>query len=360
MPKALAQLNLASGKDAGALPLPGPRANALTNRQKAAVIVRLLLAEGAPLPLSALPDDVQTALTEQIGTMRSVDRNTLSAVIEDFLAELEGIGLSFPGGLDGALHMLDGHLSASAATRLRRLAGPSMAGDPWERLIPLPVEALLPVIEEESVEVGAVVLSKLPVPKAADLLGRLPGDRARRVAYAMSLTGNIDPDTVRRIGIALAGQLDQRPAKAFEAGPVERVGAILNVSPAATRDEVLQGLDETDSIFAEEVRRAIFTFAHIPARVEARDVPKILRGIDQGRLVTALAAATTEPLAASAEFILSNISQRMAGGLKEEIAARGKVKEKDGEEAMNEVVGAIRALEASGEISLVQPEEEEE
>lgn len=358
MPKALAQLNLASREEAGTAIASGPHGVALTNRQKAAVIVRLLLAEGAPLPLAALPDHLQTALTEQIGAMRSVDRDTLSAVIGEFLAELEGIGLSFPGGLDGALHMLDGHISASAATRLRRLAGSALAGDPWERLIPLPVDTLLPVIEEESVEVGAVVLSKLPVPKAAELLGRLPGERARRVAYAMSLTSNVDPDTVRRIGLSLAGQLDQRPARAFETGPVERVGAILNVSPAATRDEVLQGLDEADKGFAEEVRRAIFTFAHIPARIEARDVPKILRGIDQARLVTALAAATTEVLAPAAEFILTNISQRMATGLREEIAARGKVKEKDGEEAMNEVIGAIRALEASGEIALVQPEED--
>ena len=113
------------------------------------------------------------------------------------------------------------------------------------------------------------MLSKLPVPKAAELLGRLPGDKARRVAYAVSLTGNVDPETVRRIGQSLAAQLDTQPARAFDTGPVERVGAILNVSPAATRDDVLQGLQETDADFAEQVRRAIFTFVHIPDRLAA-------------------------------------------------------------------------------------------
>ncbi len=348
MTQALAQLTLDSASRGGAV---------LTRRQKAAVIVRLLLAEGAPLPLASLPDEVQTALTEQIGAMRSVDRLTLGAVVTEFLDAVEGIGLSFPGGLEGALTMLDGHLSESAATRLRRLAGPGMAGDPWEKIAALPSEALLSVIEEESIEVGAVLLSKLPVPRAADLLGQLPGDRARRVAYAMSLTGNVDPDTVRRIGLALASQLDARPAKAFADGPVERVGAILNISPAATRDEVLQGLDQDDRHFAEEVRKTIFTFAHLPARVEPRDVPKILREVEQGLLVTALAAATTDELAAAASFILDNISQRMANGLKEEVAARGKVKEKDGEEAMTAVITAVRDLEAKGEIALIDPTE---
>ena len=57
--------------------------HALNGRQKAAVIVRLLLSEGADLPLLALPDHLQAALTEQLGTMRSIDRDTLQAVCRD-------------------------------------------------------------------------------------------------------------------------------------------------------------------------------------------------------------------------------------------------------------------------------------
>jgi flagellar motor switch protein FliG len=170
-------------------------------------------AEGAPLPLSALPEHMQAALTEQMASMRLVDRDTMAAVVAEFLHQLESVGLAFPGGLEGALSMLDGHISPSAASRLRRMAGASGKVDPWERITPLPPERLMPVLEDEAVEVGAVLLSKLPVSKAADLLGRLPGDKARRVAHAVSLTGNIDPDTVRRIGLALASQLDAQPAQ---------------------------------------------------------------------------------------------------------------------------------------------------
>ena len=220
------------------------------------------------------------------------------------------------------------------------------------------VDTLLPVLEEESIEVGAVMLSKLPVAKAAELLGKLPGEKARRVAYAVSQTGNVDPDTVRRIGVALAGQLEAQPLRAFHANPVERVGAILNISPALTREDVLKGLDEADAGFAQRVRRAIFTFVHLPRRVLGRDVPKLIRIVDQAQLVTALTASIeVAELAASAEFILSNMSQRMAQGLREEIAARGKVKEKEAEDAMNTIISAVRQLEAAGELVLVQEEE---
>jgi flagellar motor switch protein FliG len=334
-----------------------PVQRGLSGREKAAVIVRLLLAEGAPIPLAGLPEHMQAALAEQIGQMRLVDRATLSEVVEEFLTELEQVGLSFPGGIEGALSMMDGHISASAANRLRRLAGASAKADPWERIIGLSPERLLPVLEEESTEVAAVLLSKLPVPKAADLLGRMPGEKARRVAYAISLTGNVDPETVRRIGVALASQLDNQPARAFEAGPVERVGAILNVSPAATRDEVLRGLEQADAQFAEHVKRAIFTFAHLPTRLLPRDVPKVLRLVDPGMLVTALAAAAEGPLAPVAEFLLSNMSPRMAQGLREEIAQRGRVRERDAEEAMAGIIAVVRQLEGVGEIVLAQPED---
>ncbi len=48
----------------------------------------------------------------------------------------------------------------------------------------------------------------------------------------------------------------------------------------------------------------------------------------------------------------------MAQSIREEIAARGKIKEKDAEEAMNQIIGAIRTLESSGELVMVQPEDE--
>lgn len=336
--------------------LPG---RGLTPRQKAAVIVRYLLTGGTSLPLSSLPEHMQAALAEQMGQMRLIDRATLDDVVAEFLAELESVGLAFPGGIEGALTMMDGHISQSAAQRLRRMSSASSKVDPWERITQLPPERLLPILVNEAVEVGAVMLSKLPVGKAAELLGKLPGERARRVAYAVSMTGNVDPETVRRIGAALLAELDNQPPKAFDQDPVERVGAILNVSPSLTRDDVLQGLEAEDAAFAAEVRKAIFTFVHIPARLNPRDMPKITRLVEQPQLVTALAAASGKPdLEEAAEFILANISQRLAQGLREEMGARGKVKDKDAEEAMNAIVAAIRTLESTGEIVLIQQEEE--
>lgn len=52
------------------------------------------------------------------------------------------------------------------------------------------------------------------------------------------------------------------------------------------------------------------------------------------------------------------MSQRLAQSLREDAAARGRVKDKEAEEAMNAVVAGIRQLEAAGELVLVVEEEE--
>jgi len=342
----------------GAPALVGDGRPKIKPKEKAAIIVRLMLAEGTPLKVNSLPEDMQTELTQQLGKMRRVSRETLKIVVEEFLGELEQVGLSFPGGLEGALSLMDGHMSVNAASRLRRLSGGNASVDPWERINAMSLERIVPVLEEESIEVCAVVLSKLPVPRAAELLAKLPGERARSVAYAVSLTGNVDPDTVHRIGLSLATQLDSQPLKAFDAGPGERVGAILNVAAASTRDDVLRGLIEADKDFAEVVKKNIFTFEHIKARLGPRDVPKVVRLVDQTLIVTALAYAMGVPdLVPSAEHVLANLSQRLTQTLKEEMTSRGKIKEKDAEEAMGAIVMAIRQLEGSGEVVLVEPEQ---
>ncbi|MGR3661960.1 MAG: flagellar motor switch protein FliG [Paracoccaceae bacterium] len=331
-------------------PIPTPQI--LNGRQKAAIVVRLLLSEGANLSLTDLSEETQAELILQMARLRHIDNATLQSVVDEFASILEAGGLNFPGALEGTLKLLDGTISVSTAQRLRRQAGLSRHGDPWKRISGFDTEILLPVLETKSIEVGAVILSKLKVSKAAEILGRLPGERARRITFAISLTGNIAPDMVLKIGHTIAAQMDAQPISAFAEGPVERVGAILNFSPATTREDVLDGLEQADSGFATEVRRAIFTFANIPARIDPRDVPKIVRDVDPTQLIIALAAATGKD-AASTEFILTNMSKRMAEQIREEITEMGKIKPADGDAAMTTFIASIRELESTGEIFLV-------
>ncbi len=340
--------------------VPAKQRITLTRRQKAAIIVRFLMNEGAEVAIDRFNDDMQADLAQMMASMRYVDRETLSEVLMEFAKELESIGLSFPKGIGEALAVLEGKISQHTADRLRREAGVLELGDPWDRVRDLEVERLVPMVTSQSTEVAAVILSKLEVTKAAELLSTLPGEEARRITYAISLTDAVTPQAVTRIGIALAAQLDNKRPRAFTDEPVARVGAILNFSSASTRDSLLDGLSQDDEPFADQVRKAIFTFPDIPTRIETRDVPKILREVAQEDLIAALAYGTDGENGIASEFLLANMSSRMADQLREEVQEIGKVSEKDGEAAFTQIVVAVQTLQAAGEITFIEPAEDEE
>ena len=334
----------------------------LTRLQKAAVVHRMLGSLGMPLPPGTLTAEEEAQLAVALGALGGIDPVELAAVIDEFLMALSPPTGSVPAPAPPAPPELP---ALPIIEPLAPMPGGALPApdhdDPWEKVLDKDDAVLLSMLKAEAPEVGAIVLSKLKVSRASGLLGGLPGPLARRITYAVSLVSGVSPRMVERIGEALCEELGREVPRAFAGGPVERVGALLNFSRAATRDDVLEALGETDPEFAEAVRKSIFTYANIPARVGVRDVPKILRAVDQKMLVTALAAsAANEEAQKTADFILSNISQRMAEAIRGEMQDLGPVKAADGEAAMTAVVAAIRELEEAGEIYLVAEEDEDD
>lgn len=329
----------------------------LNNAEKAAVIVRLLISEGAVPRLTGLSQRQQERLVEHMATLAHVDRPTLAAIVLEFARSLDNIGLIFPRDMSGALELLETHLSDDARARLRNRAEAEGPPDPWRKLAAMEPDRLAPLVTRESAEICAIMLAKLPVSKAAAILADLPADRAHIVAHAVSVTGAVDPATIARVGDQLLAELNAQPSPAFGGNPADRVGAILNAATAETRDRVLDGLDARDAGFAGDVRRAIFTFEHIPKRLESKDVPKAMRGVDPETTTLALAAGM-QAAPVAVEFLLENMSKRMAEQLREDAEARGNVHGPEGEAAMAAVVSAIRSLADDGEIRLIAPEDD--
>lgn len=335
---------------------------AVSQSRKAAMIVQMLLRQGGDLPLSQMPEDAQMRLTRELATLNVIDKAALASVAREFERELSNVAMTAPGSVEAALKSLEGRISPAAVARLREEAASQTGSDPWAMVLALDVEKMVPITRAESSEVSAVLLSKLPTATAARLLGLIPGDAARRIAYGMSKTVSIRPDAIARIGAGLAQQYCGASLPAFAETAEVRIGTILNSSPAATRDSILEGLISQDPGFGEGVRKAIFTFGDIPARVATVDVPKVIRDVDQGDLVRALASATQAGggLADAADHILNNMSTRMADSLREEMAEIGPIKKSRAEEAQTAVVTAIRAAADAGTINLILESEEEE
>lgn len=345
--RAGASHSLSASASAAPVPLSPP--------QKAALIVRLLLSQDVSPGLDRLTPAQQATLTRAMASLGPINRATLRAVVQEFTGKLDDMAMTAPRDLTGALGLLEPYISPIARDGLRAEAEAGDSADPWSRIAVLPPDRLRPVLLRESAEVCAILLSKLGVAKAAAILADLPGDRAHLIAHAVSLTAGVTPQTVAEIGAYLWGQMQATPQPAFPTSAVDRVGAILNAVRTSLRDGLLDGLAGRDAPFAQDVRRAIFTFHHIPRRIVPTDVPRILRRVDQDQVIVALAAGQqAAPL--TVEFLLENMSRRLAEQLRDEAEAYGPVREDEGEAAMAGIVAAIRALEEEGALRLIPQE----
>lgn len=334
-------------------PVPAPLTKDMSTRTKAAIVVRFLMQEGAEIDLAALPTSLQADLTREIADLRLIDRATLAEVIEEFAHELDSIGLTAQGGLGSALRLLEGKITHDTARRLRQDAGVRLFEDPWGRIKQLENAELIRLLEAETTEISAVVLSKLEVSKAAALLGAMPGARARNISFAISQTAGVTPQAVDRIGQSLMAQLDNKPERAFVTLPEDRIAAILTAASNDLRDEVMNGLRESDPDLAERVLAGVFTFIDIPTRIAKMDITTAVKTVNQTDLVNALCYAGANGLEEVKEFILEGLSKRLAETIREEIEERGAVKTKVGEAAITTLVAGIQGQISAGEINFV-------
>ena len=332
----------------------------LTQRQKAAIIIKLLIGGGTSLEALDLDADAIWKITNSMAGLGVVGKDVVDGVTAEFILEMERMGLVFERDLDGSLKAMEGQIDPETLSKIKDRQTGSEEEKAWSYLEKTEAEVLAGRITAENPRVGAVILSKLNPSKAAEIAGLIDQDVAKSILASIAKTTGVKPAVVNLIGITLANSLqDTGGAGAFEASAAERIGAILNVSQSDFRDNILGDFEAADPEAASQIRRLMFTFEDIPSRIVGRDISKVLRGVDDETLVMALSgAAQTAP--AVKEFIMSNISSRLAEQIEENIQERGMVKPKDADMAMTQVVIAIKALEKSGEISLIVPEEEED
>lgn len=328
----------------------------LTGVQKAAIIVRALIASDTDIPLTGLPQDMQAELAQTLARMRLVDRATMNAVVEEFIDTLEQVGLSFPDNLDAALSLIEGRMDQGTAKRLRAMSRGGDLDDAWMAMELADDETLLAVLRQESQVVAAVLLSKLSTEKAARLLMQLGPDLAQSLALGIAQTEAIGPEAVARIGATLAEQISAKPARAFSVPPKKRVGEILNSSTPEMRDSLLERLESADKVFASDVRKSIFTFKDIADRVQSRDVPVLMRTINDGDMMTMIAANAPEDQPSIA-FLLENMSKRAAQTLQDDALTLPPPSAQEHSAAANRIAAAVRSLADTGEITLTSVED---
>jgi flagellar motor switch protein FliG len=174
------------------------------------------------------------------------------------------------------------------------------------------------------------------------------------IAYRLTTMLPVAPETASSIEKILQGQLmGDGSSDLKDVGGLDALVSVLNNADRATERKILEYLEEIEASIAENVKLRMFVYEDI-ANLDTRAIQRIIREAEQDDMRLSLKGAAQ----AVKDAMFSNMSERAAEALKEDLETMGPVKVKDVEAARRRIVATVRRLEDAGEITIREDTEE--
>ncbi|HLM86687.1 MAG TPA: flagellar motor switch protein FliG [Solirubrobacteraceae bacterium] len=345
-PPAPAALPALSGEQLSVEDLPGPR--------KAAVLLAALGAGRAAKVMQLLGPDEIERLSLEMAKLDTVGAETTDAIFLE-LAALASSGGGAAGGLAFAREVIVKALGPERAAEVLGRLSSRTESRPFEFLGRVPPERTANLLRSEAPQTLALVLANLPTNLAAGVLARLPEALQPDIALRIARMGETSAQVIRQVEEVMRQKLSVAGEQEFSAsGGTKALAEILNHADRSVERNVLENLATEDQDLAEEVRSMLFVFEDI-VKLEERAIQQVLREADQKDLVLALRGAPENVK----ELLLTNMSERGAEMLKEEMEVQPPQRKRDIDAAQSRIVAVVRRLEESGAIVIASDNEEE-
>lgn len=222
--------------------------------------------------------------------------------------------------------------------------------DPVAALRECPPEAVAAALKGERPAAVALVVGCLEVPQATAVLKLLPPDVRHEAAVRLGLPTGLRPELAQRILQAVLARCKEYAAKPAEPSGDQllvRMADLVRGLGREDRKEILARLEKSDPETAEKVRRKLYTFADL-LRLDDRTVQGILGDFSTQTLALALKGASEEIKVK----VLTNVSKRAKETIGEEMELLASASAAMVEDAQNQFVQTLQALDAEGKISL--------
>jgi flagellar motor switch protein FliG len=218
-------------------------------------------------------------------------------------------------------------------------------------------EDLYFLLDDEPLQAVALVLPNLSAQKAAKVLELFQEGRQLEILQRM-VSGKESSNSclyqILEYILQKAGKLLPPPGEEeIIESPIEKAVSILKKINPETKDQFLSTLEETERALSDEIKDLIFPFEDL-AKFDSRTMQKVLMNVDSGDLVVALKSVSP----AVGEAILSNLSKRARENIMEEKDMIGAIPLSQVKEAQKKVVAVVQQMVDSGEINLVNQEED--
>jgi flagellar motor switch protein FliG len=322
--------------------------------RNAAVLLMTLPEEEASMVMSKLDPKQAELVSIEIARTRTIGMDEQERAVKEFTEANPSMSGRL-GGLELAKTLIQKALGSNAAAALINIRQ-SIEATPFGFLRNVDSQNLLTYIIDEHPQTIALIMSHLPPNFAAEILAGLPESRRLPVIRRIATMGRTNPEIIREVERGLERRMSSVMSQSFEnAGGVDAVAEMLNVSDRATERALLESLGQEDPELVEEIRRLMFVFEDI-GRFTDKDIQTVLKNVETSQWAMALKGASDS----LKEKVLKNMSERAAETLREEMEYLGPAKRSVVEAKQQEIVDVVRRLEDSGEIDLNSINENEE
>ena len=326
-------------------------AKKFTGPEKAAILMVTLGENQAIRILENMDEREIQMLGNYMAAMGDVDSPTMDSVSKEFYDMVDagtgGLGI---GGMDFLKTALMKALDPAKATEILNnitTPGEEMGGG-LETVRMLEPGTIASFLVNEHPQTAAIVMAHLEPQKASQTIREMPEENRMEIVLRMATLGRVAPNILRELDEALQNEFRASGAvSGSKLGGVESASHIMGALDRATETSILNAMDEVDPDLANEIRNLRFTYEDI-AKIDDQGIQLILKDVAQEDLLISLKTASDT----LKEKWLSNMSERAAAMVREDLESMGPTKISDVEKTQQKIVAVCKQLEEDGKISI--------
>jgi flagellar motor switch protein FliG len=284
-----------------------------------------------------------------MSSLGNLDMQVMDSVNKDFYGLLEsgasGLGRAGTDFLKSALHQA---MDPNKATEiLNNITSPGdEIGSGLETIRLLEPGVIAGFIENEHPQTAAIILAHLEPDVASQTVKEIPENKRMEIVHRLATLERVSPQVLKELDDALQTEFQYSGTISGNKLGGKRVAArLMGSMDRETETMILTSMEEIDPDMANEIRELRFTFEDIQ-KIEDEGIRLILRDVTTEDLLVALKTASDELKLK----IFTNMSDRAANMLAEDLELLGPTKLSEVERAQQKIVSIFKHLEESGAI----------
>lgn len=315
---------------------------------RAAILLLTLGESQAAMVLKHLPAKLVQKLGTAMAQISDVSRDEATEVMGNFIVDVDSqtsVGVANADFVRNTLIQAMGEQQAAGLIDQILLGRATKGLDSLKYMEP---KAVADLVRVEHPQIVAIILAQLDSSQAARVLAFLPEEMRADVLIRVATIEGIQPDALEELDAVMERQLGSasRLQAAGFGGP-KIVADIVNFLEPRIESVVMTEIKDADPDLGSKIQDLVFVFENL-LQVEDRSIQELLRQVPSDKLLLAIKGADEE----LKQKIFSNMSQRAAEMLKDDLEASLPVKLSEVEAAQREILDVARRLADEGTITL--------